>query len=337
LNTTKKKQVPFTIGIDVGGTKVYGILLDHDDIILARAKKKTKEGTPEAVLERIKTLISNLLEETNTELEEISGIGIGFPGPLDPTKGIVLEATNLPGWDHFPLTQHVSDILEGTPAFLDNDVNLGTLGEALAGAGKGASNVIGIFLGTGVGGGLVFNKRLFHGTSGTAGEIGHMIIQHGGPPSPRNLRGSVEGLTSRTAIVQNIEREIKNGAKSLLREPILSGKKIRSSALAKAFKQGDKLVVRTLEQTAEFVGVTVGSLINLLAPDVVVLGGGVMEAAPEAILPIAKRVAKKIAVPDAWNNVRVQEALLADDAGAMGGALLARQKIQIFADEKNDK
>jgi glucokinase len=316
----------YTIGVDVGGTKVYTILIDSKNQVLARSKKKSREGNPNIILDRITGTIAAVTESSNVPLDRVAGIGIGFPGPLNPDTGVVLEATNLPGWDHFPLADEVKK-QTGRPAFLDNDVNLGTLGEALAGSGKGASNVIGIFLGTGVGGGIVLGKKLYHGTSGTAGEVGHMIIQHGGRKSPRGLFGTVEGLTSRVSVVDQLVEAISSGTKSSLSSIVKSGNRIRSRAIAKAYRDGDKLVVDTLHRTAEFVGVTVGSLINFLAPDVVVLGGGVMEAIPESILPIAKKVAKSIAVPGAWKHVQIVEAELGDDAGAMGGALLARQNV----------
>lgn len=319
------KDKDYTIGVDVGGTKVYTILIDSKNKILARSKKKSREGTPKVILERITGTIASVTESSGVSLDQVAGIGIGFPGPLDPETGVVLEATNLPDWDHFPLASEVTKKTD-RPAFLDNDVNLGTLGEALAGSGKGASNVIGIFLGTGVGGGIVLGGRLYHGTSGTAGEVGHMIIQHGGRKSPRGLFGTVEGLTSRVSIVDQLVEGVTSGTKSSLASIVKEGERIRSRSIAKAYRDKDPLTIEVLHRTAEFVGVTVGSLINFLAPDVVVLGGGVMEAVPEAILPIAKKVAKSIVVPGTWDFVQIVEAELGDDAGAMGGALLARQK-----------
>jgi glucokinase len=319
------KSAQLTIGIDVGGTKVYSILVDSQNRILARTKKKTKEGTPPIVLERIETCVQDLLKASGAAASDIAALGIGFPGPLDPRKGIVMEATNLPGWNHFPLTQEVTAHL-GIPSYLDNDVNLGTLGEAKAGAGNGAENVFGVFLGTGTGGGLVLGGQLYHGKSGTAGEVGHMIIHHGGRMGPRGLRGSVEGLTSRTAIVQQIVERIENGEKSMLSDEVKAGRRVRSGTLKKAFAKKDKVVCDVLRDAAEHVGVLVGSILNLLAPDVVVLGGGVMEAVPDAILPRAKEVARHIAVPDAWKHSTIQAAALGDDAGAMGGAILARMK-----------
>ena len=319
-------RIDYTIGVDVGATKVYTILIDSKNKILTRSKKKSREGTPKVILDRIAATIASVTQESAISIEQVGGIGIGFPGPLDPNTGVVLEATNLPGWDHLPLADEITKQI-GRPAFLDNDVNLGTLGEALVGSGKGASNVIGIFLGTGVGGGIVLGGKLYHGTSGTAGEVGHMIIQYGGRRSPRGLFGSIEGLTSRVSIVQQLVEAIHAGAKSSLSPTVKAGERIRSRAIAKAYREGDNLIIDVLHHTAEYVGVAVGSLINFLAPDVVVLGGGVMEAIPEAILPTAKKVAKSIAVPGAWSHVLIVEAELNDDAGAMGGALLARQMI----------
>ncbi|MCA9410086.1 MAG: ROK family protein [Candidatus Omnitrophica bacterium] len=315
----------YTIGIDVGGTKIYSILVDSSNNILAISKKKTKKGTPDFVLERTKGCLEDLFEKGGLQASDISGIGVGFPGPLDPDQGIVFEATNLPEWDHFPLAEKISEI-SNTPVFLDNDVNLGTLGEALAGAGHGAQNVIGIFLGTGVGGGIVLGGQLYRGTSGTAGEVGHMIIHHNGPKSPRNLRGTVEGLTSRTSVVSKIVKEIKKGGSSSLKSLVDKNSEIKSRPIAEAFRAGDKLVKGVLDETAEYVGVIVGSLGNLLAPDVVVLGGGLVEAVPEAILPKAREVAKTIVVPSAWELMKIEAAELGDNSGAMGGAILARQK-----------
>jgi glucokinase len=315
-----------TVGVDVGGTKIYTALIDASNNILSRVKKKTREGTPDLTLENINISVSEAMERAGLAKGDIDGIGIGFPGPLDPWKGIVTESTNLPEWDNFPLAEEVSKIFK-CPAFLDNDVNLGTLAEALVGAGKGTANVIGIFLGTGVGGGLVFNRKLYHGTSGTAGEVGHMIIENGGRPSPRGLFGSIEGLTSRTCVVDQVQAAIGKGSKSSLASVLQNGKKIKSAALASAYRKKDRVVVEVLERTADYVGIAIGSLVNLLAPDVVVLGGGLVQAVPEAILPIARNTARKIAVPPAWKHVRVEEAALGDDAGAMGGALLVRQKL----------
>jgi len=319
-------QKKYTLGVDVGGTKIYTLLLDDENRIVSTTKVKTHLGTPSVILEKIRMSICDVLTQASLQFVDLLAIGVGFPGPLNPWEGIVIEATNLPKWDNFPLTAEIS-ALAGCPAFLDNDVNLGTFAEALVGAGDGASNVVGIFLGTGVGGGLIFNKQIYHGTSGTAGEIGHMVVQYGGRKSPRKLTGSVEGLTSRTSVVERIEGAIKKGTKSSLSINLRQEKKIKSSSLAKAYRQNDKLVIRILHETATFVGVTVGSLVNLLAPDVIVLGGGLVEAIPEAILPIARKVAARISVPAAWKTVRLEEAKLGDNAVAMGAALLARQQI----------
>ncbi len=269
----------YTIGMDVGGTKIFSILIDENNQVLATSKKKTKKGSPDVMLERIYSSFTDLISQSQVPVKAIQGIGLGFPGPLDPQTGMVFEATNLPEWNHFPLAEKVTEMCS-IPAFLDNDVNLGTLGEALAGAGHGAQNVIGIFLGTGVGGGIVLGGQLFHGRSGTAGEIGHMIIHHMGRKSPRNLRGSVEGLTSRTAVVKRIKDKVLKGSDSTLKSIIQRGEPIKSRPIADAYRANDKVVVSVLDETAEYVGITVGSVANLLAPDVIVLGGGLIEAVP---------------------------------------------------------
>jgi glucokinase len=313
------------LGIDVGGTKIYSLVIDSDNNILGRGKKKTGDGSPESLMSRMMASAGQALENASIDRESLLVAGIGFPGPLDPEQGIILQATNLPAWKNFPLAQEASQFL-GCPVFVDNDVNLGTFGEAVLGAGMASKNVVGIFLGTGVGGGIVIDGKIYHGSFGTAGELGHFIIQYGGPKGPFGLQGSVEALTSRTAIFNQIKAEVKKGKKCKIDDLLKSGKRAGSAQLASAYREGDIVVRKALNRAAKFVGVTVGSLINLLAPDVVVIGGGLMTAIPEAILPIAKKVSYKIALSSHRDKCRVEAAALGDDAGAIGAALYARQR-----------
>lgn len=316
----------FALGIDIGGTKIYTVVVDEDYNILGRGKKKTGDGSPQQLMDRLKISVHEALQNAGITFDQIHTAGVGFPGPLDPDKGIILQATNLPAWSHFPLAEEVSSLI-GAPVFIDNDVNLGTYGEAVLGAGMGAKNVIGIFLGTGVGGGIIIDGKIYHGTAGTAGEVGHVIIQHGGVRGPFGLKGSVEGLTSRNAILRMIRSDIKKGKKCSLDTLFKSGKKIGSSQLANAYREGDTVVMKAFHHAAELVGVTMGSLINLLAPDVVVLGGGVISAVPEAIVPISKRVAMSIMLESNRKTSRIEIAALGDDAGALGAAHYARQRL----------
>jgi len=321
------KNPKHTLGIDIGGTKILCAVAGKGGKVLGRGKQKTGPGDPERLLGRLQIAVDKALEDSAVNREDIDCIGLGFPGPLDPWKGIVHEAVNLPGWEDYPLTERISEMYD-RPTFLDNDVNVGTLAEALVGAGKGAQNVIGIFLGTGVGGGIVLGGKIYHGTPGTAGEIGHVIIKHNGPPGPRGLRGSVEALASRNGIVADIKRQIKKGKKCILKDALTDESKIGSKALAKAYNQKDPVVVKSIDMASEYVGVLIGSLVNLLAPDVIVLGGGMIEALPEAILSQAKKVGKQIAFEKPWKSVFIERAALGDDAGAVGAGLMARQRYE---------
>ncbi|MBW7937443.1 MAG: ROK family protein [Candidatus Omnitrophica bacterium] len=317
----------FALGIDIGGTKIYTVVVDEDYNILGRGKKKTGDGSPGQLMQRLYVSIDEAIQNAGVTFDQIHTAGVGFPGPLDPDKGIILQATNLPAWSHFPLADEISTHINA-PVFIDNDVNLGTYGEAMLGAGAGAKNVIGIFLGTGVGGGIIIDGKIYHGTAGTAGEVGHVIIQHGGIPGPFGLKGSVEGLTSRNAIIRSIRNDIKKGKKSSLEVLFKSGKKIGSSQLAAAYRDGDSVVIKAFHHAAELVGVTMGSLINLLAPDVVILGGGVISAVPEAVVPIAKKVAMRIMLESNRKTSRIEIAALGDDAGALGAAFYARHRLK---------
>lgn len=318
---------PYTLGIDIGGTKIYAVVLDADNKILARAKKKTAEGTPGVILTRMLAAAEECVGLAGLTHQDIQCAGVGFPGPLDLKTGTILLAANLPEWSGFPLSDEASRVLK-CPVFVDNDVNLGTYGEAILGAGHGAPNVVGIFLGTGVGGGIILNGKIYHGATGTAGEIGHTIVRHGGPIGPFGLKGSLEGLTSRTALIRFIRRQIKKGKKSSLEPLLKSGKRIGSMALSKAYRQRDPVVVMAFRRTATYLGSSVGSIINFLAPDVIILGGGLVEAVPEGIMPLTRKVAMKVALSSNRAHCKIEEAALGDDAGAVGAALYARQRIQ---------
>ena len=169
------------IGVDMGGTKILSAVIDAEGKILATAKVPTKAGKGASeVIDRIASSVQKAIDKSGVASDSIQAIGIGAPGPLDPATGVVIFAPNL-GWRDVPLKTEL-ETRTGFPTFVDNDVNVGTLGEHVFGAGQGFQNVVGIFVGTGIGGGIILNGELFHGASKTAGEIGHIIVKAGGPP-----------------------------------------------------------------------------------------------------------------------------------------------------------
>lgn len=318
----------YGMGVDMGATKVLIALVDGEGHILIRKKRRTKpEEGPDRSIDRIVDGILSAAGDAGIPLRRIEAIGIGAPGPLDPDRGVILSAPNLK-WTDVPLKDRIEERV-GRPVFVNNDVNMGTLGEYVAGAGQGVSDLVGIFVGTGIGGGLILNGALYEGFNRTAGEIGHMVILENGPLCGCGSRGCVEALASRTAIVRDIRAAIEAGEGSMIPERIEGDlSEIRSSMLARALQQRDPVAVRVLEGAARHLGMAVANLVNLLSPEMVVVGGGVMEAMGSHLLPIVQDTARTHAFPQAMREVRIVAAALGDDSGVLGAAEWARQKTQ---------
>ena len=317
------------IGVDMGGTKILSAVVDAEGQILATAKVPTqaKDG-PSIVIDRIADSIKEAFQKSDVSVDTIRAIGIGAPGPLDPETGVVIFAPNL-GWKDVPLKTELEERI-GIPTFVDNDVNIGTLGEHTYGTGRGVQNLVGIFVGTGIGGGIILNGELFHGASKTAGEIGHIIVQEGGPKCGCGNRGCLEALASRTAMTKQLRNAImKKGKKSIITK-LNDGdlQQIRSGTLAKALRNKDKLTQKIFKETTKYLGVGIGSIVNFLNPEMIVLGGGVVEALDQDFIKAIRKAAKKYALPDTLKGVQIVRAQLGDDAGVLGAAALARQRLK---------
>lgn len=316
------------IGVDMGGTKILAAVVNAEGEILGTAKIPTKaDKGAAAVIDRIAQCIQKAVDKSRVERESIHAVGIGAPGPLEPATGVVIFAPNL-GWTNVPLKTELESRV-GIATFVDNDVNVGTLGEHAFGAGRNVSNLVGIFVGTGIGGGIIMDGELFHGASKTAGEIGHIIVKAGGPRCGCGTRGCLEALASRTAITKQLQKAIvKKGKKSIL--PQLTGgdlKLIRSGALAKALRSNDKLTVKVFKKATKYLGVGIASIVNFLNPEMIVLGGGVVEALDDTFLDNIRDVVEDYALPNTLSGVQIVEAQLGDDAGILGAAALARQRL----------
>jgi len=312
------------IGIDLGGTKILATVVAPGGKIVGRAKAKTQsEEGPDAVIARMIECAKGAVAEAKVDQADIAAVGVGAPGPLDPDTGVIIDTPNLQGWQNIPLAEKLQKGL-GVPVFVDNDVNMGTLGEFLFGAAKGAQHAVGVFVGTGIGGGVIINGELYHGFNKNAGEIGHMIIKAGGPRCGCGRRGCYEAMASKTAIVRDITALAGKGkGGKWTQEQFLSGKAITSSVLKKAVDKGDKMVIKVLQRASKYLGIGFGSLINLFGPEVIVVGGGVVEALGEEFLARARRFAMKYSLPLAGDNVRIEVAALGDDAAVLGAAAMA--------------
>ena len=317
------------VGVDMGGTKILAAVVGVEGNILGTAKIPTNaKSNTSIVIDRIADCIRKAIDESHVNTESIGAIGIGAPGPLDPETGVVIFAPNL-GWKDVPLKSELETRVN-IPTFVDNDVNVGTLGEHAFGAGQNVQNLVGIFVGTGIGGGIILNGELFHGASKTAGEIGHIIVKADGPKCGCGNRGCLEALASRTAMAKQFQKAIlKKGKKSILTQ-LTDGDigLIRSGTLAKALRSKDKLTLKVFKEVTKYLGVGIGSIVNFLNPEMIVLGGGVVEALDDTFIDDIRKAVKKYALPDTLKGVQIVKAELGDNAGVLGAAALARQRLR---------
>ncbi len=312
------------VGIDLGGTNIQCGILDAEGAMLARDGTKTKaESGADAVIKRLTKLVATVVEKAGLSMSDVAGLGIGAPGAIDVRRGVVLNAVNL-RWRDYPLGEVLSGELN-VPVVVDNDVNVGAWGEHMAGAGRGYDDMLGIFVGTGIGGGLVLGGRLYHGAKLTAGEIGHTIIQ----ADAAFGRQTVESLASRTAVANLLRQLILANHPSAVTE--LTGgnlDKIRSKVLSKAYAADDPLVTRVLDEAARYIGITIANAVTLLALPCVVVGGGVTEALDERWMQRIRESFLEHVFPEDLRDCRLVASELEDDAGPVGAALLARDRLE---------
>lgn len=313
------------IGFDLGGTKMLALVLNSEYKILGRERKKTKpKDNGELNIDRIVNTIKSALENAKLSEAKPGGIGIGVPGTLDLKKGTVLEAPNL-GWKKMPLRELLEKEFS-CPVVISNDVDAGIYGEYRFGAGKKSKSVLGVFPGTGIGGGFVKDDNLF--TSGTTSclEIGHMPAVAEGIICGCGRTGCLETVASRLAIAAAAAMAVYRGEAPNLQK--ISGtdiSEIRSGALAQAIAAGDKKIELIVRHAAMHLGKVLGGVINLLAPEIVVLGGGLVEAMPELYLEEVQRYSSNQVMPSFENIYKIVVAKLGDDATALGAAAWARK------------
>jgi glucokinase len=313
-----------TVGIDLGGTNMQIGIVTPDLKLIGQSKKKTKAADgAAAVIDRIVEGVVEAAGEAKIAMKDLAAVGIGAPGAVDPETGIVLEAVNL-RWKNYPLAEVLEKRL-GVPVFLDNDVNVAVWGEYSMGAGKESRNMLGVWVGTGIGGGLVLNGQLYYGHFMTAGEIGHVIALPNNPPGHRSL----EHNCSRTSVVDQIVRLVKSNRKSKITE-LCEGDydKIKSSMVAKAYELGDEVVHEVIDHAADLLGIEIAGVVTLLSLERVVLGGGLTEAIGKPFVDLVEKSVKTFAFPDRCKQVKVVASQLEDTAGIFGAAIIAMQRLK---------
>jgi glucokinase len=320
--STKKPQ--YIIGVDLGGTKIFAGAVSVDGTrthgmrtLATQADVGGADGVVDRIVGLIEDVILDTIKETGATREDFLGVGLGAPGPLDREKGIVVVAPNL-GWRDFPLRDRVSSRVK-LPATLDNDANCATVGEWWLGAARGGNTVVGITIGTGIGGGLIINGELYHGASDVAGEIGHTTIDVNGRHCKCGNYGCLEAYASGPAIATRARE-------ALVREDTTSSlpsmvdnqlDRITAETVYDAAKRGDALANEIVRDTARYLGAGIATLLNVINPDVVVIAGGVTRAGEALMGPLRAEVRRRAFNP-AVKAARIVLAELPGTAGVVG-------------------
>lgn len=311
----------YSIGIDLGGTKILiGLVEKESGKVVSHIKKKTKkEKGPENIVRKMVEGVEELLEESGKSFTEISSIGIGSAGQIDRKNGIIIGAPNL---DCYNL--NLKEILQdkfNIPVFVANDVEVATIGEQKFGAGKGCADFVCVFVGTGIGSAIVKNGHIIYGATGTAGELGHIIVDLNGRPCACGAHGCLEAYASRSAIEARIEGALKKGRKSCISEYLEEGKAITSSMIRKSIEREDELVTQCVSEASEYLSGGLASVINLINPELIILGGGLIEAVDYFYKQTIKK-AKSKSLPVPAEKIRFSKTILGDYSGVIGAALL---------------
>lgn len=319
------------VGIDLGGTSMKALAVDRKNKILSVEKKKTPSNVrARDLIREIGGLAKKAAARAGCKPKAVKAVSIGAPGPVDVRHGIVREAANL-GWKNVPLALELEKILD-IPVFVDNDVNVGVVGEHALGAGERAPELVGIFVGTGIGGGIISSGKLFEGSNGWAGEVGHTVVLPDGPVCGCGRRGHVEALASRLAMERAVLASIQAGRKSVISEILKKRQKdrITSSVIQEALARKDPLMQEVMAQAQYYLGILVANVANILDPERVVIGGGIAARLGEAfVAPIRKTAAQYFAHAQAVNHIRIVPGTLGDNAGALGAVVLARQRLHL--------
>lgn len=313
------------VAIDLGGTKALIGVVESDGTVRSRVWLPSRDlfGQAAPLLDRLADGAATAAHEAGQNFNEIAGVGICVPGPLDTTRSVVAIAPNL-GWQNLAVRDQLEKRLPGKRVLLENDVRAAALAEHILGAGRGYPSMLAVFVGSGVGGGLVIDGKLYHGAHGGAGEIGHLVVRAAGPRCACGSAGCLEAMAARNAVTRYVINDVKHGRQTRL-STILNGDlhALTSRDLAMAIADDDAVAIRAASRSAKYVGVTIGGVINLLDPAVVVIGGGIAEAFGQRYVDTVTKTARRYTLESEAQTVPIVASRLGDDAGLLGAALTA--------------
>ena len=315
----------YNICLDIGGTKILGVIFDQDKNIVYRIKKKTKKDGDDAdnVEKVIISVVEEMLEGSGISKKEVAAIAAGAPGVIDQEKGIILFSPNLP-WRNYDIKSSMEKKF-GVPFYIGNDVNVGVLGEYKYGAARGYKHVVGFFVGTGMGGGLILNGELYCGNQFKGAEYGHMILDPEGPLCGCGQRGCLEAFSSKKGMSAYIREQTARGRESMMAEHVTEGV-FRSKYLKKALKKQDTVTVEAVDRACHWLAVATGNMINTFSPEIVVYGGGVIEAVGDIFLEKIKAEVDRYCMPSIRDTVELKIAELGDDSNIYGALAMIEEQ-----------
>lgn len=318
-------QPGFIIGVDIGGTKVAaGLIAPSGEMRYRTRVPMVATNSAASGLEAVTQAIDQVCAKATNTDGSLQGIGICAPGPLDPNTGVILNPPNVPCWRNFPLADQISRKYN-VPVKVDNDANAAALAEALWGAGRGFRNIFYATLGTGIGTGIIFDKHIYHGRTGAAAEGGHVSIDYRGPLCACGKPGCIEAFASGPAIAKRAQALLSaDGVQSSVLRGLANGNSVTTEMVGQAYEQGDAVAAETLRETVQLLSLWLGNMIDLLEPDVIIIGGGVAAMMKPFFGEIRDRL------PACCVNRRCQEiplviACYGEDAGIAGGGALAAE------------
>ena len=316
----------YNLCLDIGGTKVLGAIFDSERKIVYRLKKKTKSegGSTENVEQVIVSVVEEMLGGSGIGKNSIRAIAAAAPGVIDQEHGIVLTSANLP-WENYDIKTAVEKRV-GIPFFIGNDVNLGVLGEYKYGVARGYKNIVGFFVGTGMGGGLILNGSLFTGNRFKAAEYGHMILDPEGPLCNCGQRGCLEAFSSKTGMSAYIRQQISRGRSSMMADKLENGV-FKSKALKKALEANDDVAMEAVDRACHYLAVAAGNMINTISPDIIVFGGGVIESVGDLFLGKILSEVDRYCMPSIRSTVELKTAALGDDSVIYGDLAMIEEHV----------
>ena len=303
----------YNICLDVGGTKVLGAIFNEKDEIIYRLKKRSKSGGEGAadVEKVIVDVVEEMISASGIDRSKLNAVASCAPGVIDQERGVVLFTPNLP-WRDYDIAGAMRKKF-GVPFYVGNDVNLGVLGEYHFGAGRGYKNIVGFFVGTGLGGGLILNGSLYTGHQFKAAEYGHMILDPEGPLCNCGQRGCLETFSSKMGMTAYIRQQVSRGRETMMAEAVQDGV-FRSKKLKKALEAGDRVAMEAVDRACHYLAVATGSMINTFSPDLILYGGGVIEAVGDLFLSKVLAEVDRYCMPQIRSTVDIKTAALGDDS-----------------------